>query len=371
MNVFIGLFSVIMIGYAAGRVRVCGVSLGSAGVMLAAIVFGRMGFDIPLEISEMGLICFSAAVGITAGPIFFRLSSRSVLKYAAVAAAAAASACVCCAGAVMLLSIPKPAALGAMCGAMTNTSALNAALEVLGDPQSASVWFAAAYPLGTLFAVLFVRIVPRLMHTDFRAELRGTEELAAEAMRTVDAPIRIDAEGLSAFALVVVIGMFIGNTEINLGGVMKFKLGMAVGAMLPGIITGHFGKIGKVSLYPAAKTIEVMREFGLMLFMAGIGAYIGGSMPASFGRSEALLLLAGAISALVPLLAAFWTAKRLLHMPTAEALGSLCGSMTSGPALGEFIAAAGSESAVISYAATYPTALLLIITAARITAMLL
>ena len=66
------LFLVIGLGYLIGSIKVCGLDLGSAGVLLVALIFGHFGFTIPGVAKDLGLICFVTSVGYIAGPKFFR-----------------------------------------------------------------------------------------------------------------------------------------------------------------------------------------------------------------------------------------------------------------------------------------------------------
>ena len=72
------LFLVATIGYLVGSITIKGVELGTAGVLLVALVFGHfLGHDEALVeglgmFQDLGLICFVTSVGFIAGPKFFR-----------------------------------------------------------------------------------------------------------------------------------------------------------------------------------------------------------------------------------------------------------------------------------------------------------
>ena len=72
------LFLVAFIGYLVGSITIKGVELGTAGVLLVALVFGHfLGHDEALVeglgmFQDLGLICFVTSVGFIAGPKFFR-----------------------------------------------------------------------------------------------------------------------------------------------------------------------------------------------------------------------------------------------------------------------------------------------------------
>jgi len=66
------LFAILVIGYGIGQLSFRGISLGGAGVLFIALVFGHFGLSVPKSIMELGLLLFVYAVGCRAGPRFFR-----------------------------------------------------------------------------------------------------------------------------------------------------------------------------------------------------------------------------------------------------------------------------------------------------------
>ena len=67
-NTLMIVFLVAVIGYLVGSIKIRGVELGTAGVLLVALVFGHFGFEVPDLVRELGLICFVTSVGFIAGP---------------------------------------------------------------------------------------------------------------------------------------------------------------------------------------------------------------------------------------------------------------------------------------------------------------
>ena len=58
------IFAILVLGYIIGRITVCGLNLGSAGVLLVALVFGHFGVTVPDVIGDVGLVLFVTAVGL-------------------------------------------------------------------------------------------------------------------------------------------------------------------------------------------------------------------------------------------------------------------------------------------------------------------
>ena len=80
------LFLLATCGYLLG-IRIKGIHLGTSGVLLAALYFGHLGYEIPSLIRDLGLALFVGAVGLTAGSRFFRNLKKNAMSYGAIAAA--------------------------------------------------------------------------------------------------------------------------------------------------------------------------------------------------------------------------------------------------------------------------------------------
>ena len=72
MSPFLAIFVIAAIGYLLGSIKIKGIELGTAGVLLVALVFGHFGVQIDAVVRNFGLATFVAAVGFIAGPKFFR-----------------------------------------------------------------------------------------------------------------------------------------------------------------------------------------------------------------------------------------------------------------------------------------------------------
>ncbi|MCS7010962.1 MAG: hypothetical protein NZL98_06315, partial [Anaerolineales bacterium] len=74
------LFLILALGTVLGSLSWRGIALGTAGVLFVALVFGHFGFSIPKVIMELGLLLFVYAVGLQAGPRFFRTFKKQGLR---------------------------------------------------------------------------------------------------------------------------------------------------------------------------------------------------------------------------------------------------------------------------------------------------
>jgi len=132
-------------------------------VLLAALYFGHLGYEIPSLIRDLGLALFVGAVGLTAGSRFFRNLKKNayvVWDYRRSYSSARALLPWLCS----LKHSPCPGLCrqGSTPGALTTTPGLAAALEVAQDSE-VSIGYGIAVPLRDRGVVLFVQAIPRLL----------------------------------------------------------------------------------------------------------------------------------------------------------------------------------------------------------------
>ena len=72
MNNLMAIFLILLLGYLLGSISIKGLSLGTSGILLVALVFGHFGVVVPAVIKNFGLAIFVGSVGMIAGPVFFR-----------------------------------------------------------------------------------------------------------------------------------------------------------------------------------------------------------------------------------------------------------------------------------------------------------
>ena len=159
-------------------------------------------------------------------------------------------------------------------------------------------------------------------------------------------------------------GIILGMMKIVLGG-KEFSLGIAGGPLFVGLILGHFGRIGPIVGHLPRAAEMLLMDIGLMFFLASAGTKAGGTLVPILREHGMILSAAGALVAFVPLIAGFWTARHVMKLNLLQILGGLCGGMTSTPGLGIITSKTDSDIPVISYAAAYPVALILVTVVAQ------
>ena len=355
------VFTILVLGYALGRIKVYGLDLGTAGVLLVALVFGHFGVVIPDIVGDLGLICFVTAVGYIAGPKFFRNLKANATSYILMGVVTILTGALVCTALIKLCNIPTDIGVGLMSGALTSTPGLAAAKEAAG--VNAAVGYGIAYPFGVVGVVLFVQLLPRILKTDMAAERAKFQAAATVQVEQKEEKKRIviDDMGYFGFGLAIVLGVILAKITIPLPGGGQFALGTSGGPLLAGLILSHFGHVGPIDIRAEKRMLECIREFGLALFLMGAGLEGGAGFVEVLKEQGAMLFVYGALMTIIPMFIAYFFAAKVLKLSVFNSLGSICGGMTSTPALGTLIRVAQTDDVAAAYAATYPMALILVV----------
>ena len=376
------MFIIAAIGYLLGAIEIKGISLGTAGVLLAALLFGILAsivpsfgigektivlFDDALKskyslVSSIGTAMFVTSVGLIAGPKFFRSFNKSYMAYIVMGVATIVTGALVTVILICLDKSMSPAiAVGLMTGALTSTPGFSAAKEVAGGAADlVTAGYGIAYLFGVLGVVFFVQIMPRILKVNIAQERQRF--VAANTVKAVEMKKEVkktEPFGFFPFFMAIAIGCILG--AIKIPGI-NFSLGNSGGCLLSGLLVGHFGHVGKIDLRMDKATLNFFRELGLVLFLIGAGVPGGVNFVTNI---KLTYFIYGALMTLIPMIGGYFVAKYIFKLDIFNSLGSITGGMTSTPALGALIATAGTDEVTAAYATTYPVALVFVVIAAK------
>lgn len=397
-------FIVIALGYLLGRVEIKGVSLGTAGVFLVAILVGflcTLNFgDVPLlgalhiesekssivttfkgPIQNIGLILFVGSVGFIAGPNFFKNLAKNFKTYILLGVVIISMGALVAVIFTLVTDYGPEYWVGVLSGALTSTPGFSAAKDAVAGELNAgnlealiTLGHAIAYPFGVIGVVLFVQLLPKILKVDMVHEAQLLRTEATEEKKGTRRMFEVDKFGLAPFAIAIVSGLLLGSVTIPLTGKGYegpcFSLGTTGGVLIMCLVFGHFGKIGRISMQIPDSILKVFREFGLMFFLLGAGVHGGVSLVEQVSANGPEIVawgfIGGAVMTLAPMIVGFVIAKYVLKLPLLNNLGSITGGMTSTPALGTLINVSKTDDVASAYASTYPIALVLIVLASQL-----
>jgi putative transport protein len=192
------------------------------------------------------------------------------------------------------------------------------------------------------------------------------EDLKAFAKAVGHRGNAIDSTDLLSLSAGLTLGIIAGLIPIGLPGSTPITLGLAGGPLLVALVLGHFGKVGRIVGHIPRPTRLLLQDLGLVFFLANAGVKGGVSLVATVQQYGITLFGLGMLVSVVPLIAAWPLARKLFKLDALQALGGICGGMTSTPALGAITAKTDSQVPVISYVSAYPVALIVMILIAKI-----
>ena len=379
------LFAVLAVGYLLGRITIKGISLGSAGVFIIALIFGCFFYndlsdalkigettfvkDTLKVIENIGLMFFVTAVGFIAGPGFVANFKKNFKSYVLLGLVIIVAGAAVCTGCILVdrnfttLSNQEVTAMmtGIFAGALTSTPAFSASKGAVAEGLDGivSTGYGIAYLFGVVGVVLFVQLVPKIMGVDVVAEREKITATDTGKKKVVNGKLmEMDEFGFMPLALAVLIGVCVGSLKFG-----NFSLTTTGGCLLAGLLFGHFQHVGPISLMPKTTTLKALRELGLVFFLAGAGISGGANFVKYF---KAIYFVYGIIMTILPMIIGFLFAKFVLKLPLFNNLGSITGGMTSTPALGTLIHVTGTEDVASAYAATYPIALISVVFASQL-----
>lgn len=170
-----------------------------------------------------------------------------------------------------------------------------------------------------------------------------------------------------SFSLGIALGMLLGQLPIPLPGGITVRLGAAGGPLVSGLILGTLARSGPVVWTLPYSANLVLRQTGLVLFLAGIGTRAGYSfVSTAFSPSGFAVFLAGALITSLTSLMLLVIGRQLLKIPMNKLIGMLAGLQTQ-PAVLSFAAEqSGDDLPNVGYATVVPVAMVAKIVTAQL-----
>ncbi|MFI3283118.1 MAG: TrkA C-terminal domain-containing protein, partial [Rikenellaceae bacterium] len=167
-------------------------------------------------------------------------------------------------------------------------------------------------------------------------------------------------------AMGIVIGVLFGKLNINFGGDMSFSPGLTGGILMTALILSAIGKTGSVLWSMSGPANQLLRQLGLLLFLAEVGTSAGKNLVATFQESGLLLFGVGAAITIIPMIVAVAVGYGVFKISLLDLLGTITGGMTSTPGLAAADSMVDSNIPSVAYATVYPIAMVILILSIQI-----
>lgn len=209
---------------------------------------------------------------------------------------------------------------------------------------------------------LYLQTGDRLVVVGEAGAVSQVEKLMGNSIQTLDKP------RLVSFFLGLALGCLLGSIPLFIPGMsIPLKLGLAGGPIVMGILMGAFGARLKVSTFMTNSATQLIKQIGLVLYLAGLGLSTGGHFADTLLNGDGLLWLGlGALITIGPILISGGINIFILKKGYAETAGMLCGSVANPFALDYAVDITESRNCSVAYATVYPVIMFLRIISAQI-----
>lgn len=167
------------------------------------------------------------------------------------------------------------------------------------------------------------------------------------------------------FAFGIAAGVVIGLLAIKVGQ-LSIGLGSAGGLLTSGLVIGYLRSVRPVFGRMPAAARWILMEFGLLLFMAGVGLRAGSDIIETFLATGPVLVVAGIVVTTAPILIGYWFGRKVLRIHPVLLFGGITGSMTSGASLSIVTKSADSHIPSLGYTGAYAFANVLLTVAGSV-----
>ncbi len=183
---------------------------------------------------------------------------------------------------------------------------------------------------------------------------------------------RLDKPNLMTIFVGILLGIVVGSLPVAIPGMsVPAKLGLAGGPLVVAILVGRFGFKLKLVAYTSNSASQMIRDVGLVLFLASVGIKAGGNFIETVMNGGLMYVLYGFIITIVPLIIMGIVARVHYKMNYNILMGLIAGATTDPPALAYSTQTANNDIPSIGYSTVYPLSMFLRIVTAQIIILLL
>lgn len=179
---------------------------------------------------------------------------------------------------------------------------------------------------------------------------------------------RLDAPNIATIFIGIMLGIIFGSLPFAIPGMpVPLKLGIAGGPLIIAILIGRFGYRVKLVTYTTTSANMMLREIGLVLFLASVGIKAGADFWDTVVAGDGLkYVYTGFLITVLPILIMGTVARKKYHFNYFTIMGMLAGSYTDPPALAYANQCCSKEAPAIGYSTVYPLSMFLRIFTAQI-----
>jgi putative transport protein len=179
---------------------------------------------------------------------------------------------------------------------------------------------------------------------------------------------RLDAPNIATIFVGIIIGIIFGSLPIAIPGMpVPMKLGIAGGPLIIAILIGRYGYKIHLVTYTTTSANMMLREIGLVLFLASVGIKAGANFFETVVEGNGLFyVLTGFLITIIPILIVGPIARLKFKFNYFTIMGMIAGTYTDPPALAYANSICSKEAPAVGYSTVYPLSMFLRIFTAQI-----
>ena len=184
---------------------------------------------------------------------------------------------------------------------------------------------------------------------------------------------RLDHPNIVTIFVGILCGILFGSLPIAIPGMPSpVKLGLAGGPLIISILIGRFGHKVKLVTYTTMSANLMLREVGLVLFLASVGIKAGENFVQMVVEGDGVLYVGlGFLITFIPLIITGIIARWHHRVNYFTLMGLIAGSNTDPPALAYANQIAGNDAPAVGYSTVYPLTMFLRILTAQLLILLM
>lgn len=179
---------------------------------------------------------------------------------------------------------------------------------------------------------------------------------------------RLNAPNIATIFIGLMVGILFGSLPFAIPGMpVPLKLGLAGGPLIIAILIGRFGYRMKLVTYTTTSANMMLREIGLVLFLASVGIKAGGGFWETVVDGDGLkYVYTGFLITIIPILLVGTFARIKYKFNYFTIMGMIAGTYTDPPALAYANSVCSKDAPSIGYSTVYPLSMFLRIFTAQI-----
>lgn len=184
---------------------------------------------------------------------------------------------------------------------------------------------------------------------------------------------RLDHPNIVTIFVGILCGILFGSLPIAIPGMpTPVKLGLAGSPLIISILIGRFGHKVKLVTYTTMSANLMLREVGLVLFLASVGIKAGENFVQMVVEGDGVLYVGlGFLITFIPLIITGIIARWHHRVNYFTLMGLIAGSNTDPPALAYANQIAGNDAPAVGYSTVYPLTMFLRILTAQLLVLLM